>query len=123
MSALHPTSSPVPRPSVIQYALKDLASLAGAYMGIFSHGGLFVPTPRDYRLGDTVYVLISLPDDPQRYPVAAKVVWVTPANAQGGRPQGVGIGLPQDEKSVALKLKIEAALSNFVASDRASQTL
>lgn len=123
MSAPPYTSSPVPRPSVIQYALKDLASLAGAYMAIFSHGGLFVPTSRDYRLGDTVYVLISLPDDPQRYPVAAKVVWVTPANALGGRPQGVGIGLPQDAKSVALKQKIEASLSNYVASERASQTL
>ncbi|MCU0942654.1 MAG: TatD family hydrolase, partial [Hydrogenophaga sp.] len=26
-----------------------------------------------YRLGDDVYVLLSLPDDPQRYPVAGKV--------------------------------------------------
>lgn len=64
---------------------------------------------RDYQLGDSVYVLLSLPDDPQRYPVATKVVWVTPAKAAGGRVQGVGIRFPKDEKSLALKAKIEAA--------------
>ena len=42
---------------------------------------MFIPTTRDYRLGDDIYVLLSLPDDPQRYPVAGKVAWITPANA------------------------------------------
>lgn len=123
MSAVVHANAGVPRPSVIQYVLKDVAGLAGAHMPIIADGGLFVPTTRDYRLGDTVYVLITLPDDLQRYPVAAKVIWVTPASASGGRPQGVGIRLPQDEKSVALKQKIEATLRNFVGSERASQTL
>ena len=37
-----------------------------------------MPTPREYKLGDDVYVLLTLPDDPQRYPVAGRVAWVTP---------------------------------------------
>ncbi|MBP9149677.1 MAG: PilZ domain-containing protein [Rhodoferax sp.] len=123
MSTATTGKSTLPRPSVIQFAIKDLPGLASAYMPFLTDGGLFIPTPRDYELGDSVYVLITLPDDPLRYPVAAKVAWVTPANAAGGRTQGVGIRLARDEKSMALKQKIEACLSNHVVTDRSSQTL
>ncbi len=113
----------VPRPSVIQLAIKDLSALAAAYMPILMNGGIFIPTDREYQLGDAVYVLISLPDDPQRYPVAAKVAWVTPARATGGRTQGVGVRFPDDEKSTALKTKIEDLLNGYVATDRSTQTI
>ena len=69
------------RPSVIQLSIKEKAALYAAYIPLFADGGIFIPSTRDYRLGDDVYVLLSLPDDPQRYPVAGKVAWVTPANA------------------------------------------
>jgi len=36
-------------------------------MPLLSDGGLFVPTTRDYRLGDDIYLLLMLPDDRQRY--------------------------------------------------------
>lgn len=117
------SSSGVPRPSVIQFTLKDLPGLAAAYMPILKDGGLFVPTSRNYLLGDSVYVLLTLPDDPQRYPVAAKVAWVTPPNSTAGRARGVGIRFSHDEMSAALKTRIEAALSNFVSSDNTSQTI
>jgi type IV pilus assembly protein PilZ len=108
---------------VIQLAIKDLSALAAAYMPILMNGGIFIPTDREYQLGDAVYVLISLPDDPQRYPVAAKVAWVTPARATGGRTQGVGVRFPDDEKSTALKTKIEDLLNGYVATDRSTQTI
>ena len=69
------------RPSVIQLAIKEKAALYAAYIPLFADGGIFIPTTRDYKLGDDVYVLLSLPDDPQRYPVAGKVAWITPARA------------------------------------------
>ena len=112
-----------PRPSVIQLAIKEKAALYAAYIPLFTEGGLFIPTARDYKLGDDVYVLLTLPDDPQRYPVAGKVAWVTPAKASGGRTQGVGIRFPADEKSRMLKLKIEEILGANLGSDRATQTL
>ena len=78
----HPAAaSPTARPSVIQLSIKEKAALYAAYIPLFSDGGIFIPSSRDYRLGDDVYVLLSLPDDPQRYPVAGKVSWITPANA------------------------------------------
>ncbi len=112
-----------PRPSVIQLAIKEKAALYAAYIPLFAEGGVFIPTSREYALGDDVYVLLSLPEDMQRYPVAGKVAWVTPARAAGGRTQGVGIMFPRDEKSRALKLKIEEILGAHLASDRPTQTI
>ena len=120
MSTVNPSS---PRPSVIQLAIKEKAALYAAYIPLFEDGGIFIPTARDYRLGDDVYVLLSLPDDPQRYPVAGKVAWVTPPRASGNRNQGVGIRFPSDEKSRLLKLKIEEILGSHLASERPTQTI
>lgn len=115
--------STTPRPSVIQLSIKEKAALYAAYIPLFTEGGVFIPTSREYGLGDDVYVLLSLPEDAQRYPVAGKVAWVTPAKAAGGRAQGVGILFPKDEKSHALKLKIEEILGAHLASDRPTQTI
>lgn len=117
------TSPTSPRPSVIQLAIKEKAALYAAYIPLFSEGGIFIPTAREYKLGDDIYVLLSLPEDPQRYPVAGKVAWVTPAKAAASRTQGVGIQFPKDEKSRLLKLKIEEILGAMVGSDRPTQTI
>ncbi|MBA3593652.1 MAG: PilZ domain-containing protein [Polaromonas sp.] len=125
MSTLPPASTPgaSARPSVIQLAIKEKAALYAAYIPLFSEGGVFIPSARDYKLGDDVYVLLTLPDDIQRYPVAGKVAWVTPARASGNRTQGVGVRFPKDEKSRLLKLKIEEILGAHLASDRPTQTI
>ncbi|MEX8194901.1 PilZ domain-containing protein [Comamonas guangdongensis] len=112
-----------PRPSVMQLAIKEKAALYAAYIPLFAEGGIFVPTQRDYRLGDDVYVLLTLPDDPQRYPVAGRVAWVTPERASGNRTQGVGIRFPKDEKSVQLKAKIEQILGTALSSEKPTQTV
>jgi type IV pilus assembly protein PilZ len=111
------------RPSVIQLAIKEKAALYAAYIPLFKEGGVFIPTTREYKLGADVYVLLTLPEDTQRYPVAGKVAWVTPARAAGNRTQGVGIRFPSDEKSRLLKLKIEEILGAHLASDRPTQTI
>ncbi len=111
------------RPSVIQLAIKEKSALYAAYIPMFSRGGIFIPSSREYRLGDDVYVLLSLPEDPQRYPVAGKVAWVTPAKADNNHTQGVGIQFPKDEKSRLLKLRIEEILGAHLASDRPTQTI
>lgn len=111
------------RPSVVQLAIKEKAALYAAYIPLFAEGGVFIPTSRDYKLGDDVYVLMTLPDDTQRYPVAGKVAWITPARAAGNRTQGVGIRFPSDEKSRLLKIKIEEILGAHLASDRPTQTI
>ena len=120
------TSAPSPnagRPSVIQLVFREKGALYAAFMPMFSEGGIFVPTTRDYKLGEDIYLLLSLPDDPQRYPVAGKVGWITPANASGGRTQGVGVRFPSDEKSRALRGRIEETLGTSLSSSKPTQTI
>jgi type IV pilus assembly protein PilZ len=111
------------RPSVIQLVFREKGALYAAYIPLLTDGGLFVPTAREYRLGEDIYLLLSLPDDPQRYPVAGKVAWLTPSNASGGRTQGVGVRFPADEKTRGLKLKIEEILGTSISSSKPTQTL
>lgn len=111
------------RPSVMQLVFREKGALYAAYMPVLADGGLFVPTTRDYRLGEDIYLLLTLPDDPQRYPVAGKVAWITPANASGGRTQGVGVRFPADEKTRTLKLRIEEILGTAISSAKPTQTI
>ena len=111
------------RPSVIQLVFREKGALYAAYIPLLTDGGLFVPTAREYKLGEDIYLLLSLPDDPQRYPVAGKVAWITPSNASGGRTQGVGVRFPADEKTRGLKLKIEELLGTSISSSKPTQTL
>lgn len=117
------TAVNAPRPSVMQLNIKDKAQLLASYVRLFKEGGIFVPTAREYRLGDDVYVLLSLPEQPQRYPVAGKVAWVNPARVGGGRTQGVGVRFPDDEKAHELKAKIEELLGSALGSDKTTQTI
>ena len=111
------------RPSVIQLVFREKGALYAAYIPVFTDGGLFVPTTREYKLGEDIYLLLSLPDDPQRFPVAGKVAWLTPPNASGGRTQGVGVRFPNDDKSRHLKIKIEEVLGTSISSNKPTQTL
>ncbi len=111
------------RPSVIQLVFREKGALYAAYVPTFAEGGLFVPTTREYRLGDDIYLLLSLPDDPQRYPVAGKVGWITPPNASGGRTQGVGVRFPVDDKTRQIKLRIEEMLGTSISSSKPTQTI
>ncbi|MEP6588608.1 MAG: PilZ domain-containing protein [Polaromonas sp.] len=122
-----PSSSSPPaaasRPSIVQLAIKEKGALYAAYIPLFKEGGIFISASREYKLGDDVYVLLTLPEDTQRYPVAGKVAWITPAQAAGNRTQGVGVRFPADDKSRMLKAKIEELLGSHLASDRPTQTI
>lgn len=116
-------SAAAQRPSVIQLVFREKGALYAAYIPAFTDGGLFVPTTREYSLGDDIYLLLSLPEDPQRYPVAGKIAWITPANASGGRTQGVGVRFPADDKTRLLRVKIEQILGTNLSSSKPTQTL
>jgi type IV pilus assembly protein PilZ len=111
------------RPSVIQLVFREKSALYAAYIPLFTDGGLFVPTSREYRLGEDIYLLLSMPEDPQRYPVAGKIAWLTPPNSSGARTQGVGVRFPSDEKTRVLKIKIEEVLGTSISSNKPTQTI
>lgn len=108
---------------MIQLVFREKGALYAAYIPVLTDGGLFVPTTREYRLGEDIYLLLSLPEDNQRYPVAGKVAWITPPNASGGRTQGVGVRFPSDEKTRVLRTRIEELLGTAISSSKPTQTI
>ncbi|MFN3587550.1 MAG: PilZ domain-containing protein [Moraxellaceae bacterium] len=106
---------------IINQAIKDKAALYAAYMPFVKGGGLFVPTTRQCKLGEEVFVLLTLMDDPERIPVTGKVVWINPRQ-QGLRAAGIGIQLSGEEGDKA-KRKIETYLAGAIQSDRPTSTM
>lgn len=106
--------------AVLSLTIEDSAVLYGAYMSFLQNGGLFVPTRQQYRLGDEV-LLLTLMDEPEKLPVAGKVVWMTPEGAQGNRQAGIGIEF--SEEDVGVSAKIENYLAGALTSDKVTDTL
>jgi type IV pilus assembly protein PilZ len=104
------------RSGILSLSIKDKAVLYAAYMPFVKHGGLFIPTTKSYKLGDEVFMLLSLMDEPEKIPVAGKVVWVTPTGAQGNRAAGIGVQF-SDQDNTAVS-KIETYLAGSLESDR-----
>jgi type IV pilus assembly protein PilZ len=110
------------QPGILTLSIKDKPSLSAAYMPFVKNGGLFVPTTKEYRLGDEVFMLLTLMEDPERIPVAGKVVWVTPKGAQNKRPQGIGVQFSISDNG-ATQRKVEGLLAGALGQDRPSHTL
>ena len=111
------------RPSVLSLAIKEKAALYAAYMPFLKHGGMFVPSNKAYKLGDEIYLILALMDDPNKYPIAGKVAWITPAGANNNKAQGIGVHFPDDETGHRAKLRIEEILGAALRSSRATHTL
>lgn len=101
------------RPSVLSLNINSKSALFAAYMPYLKLGGIFVPTAKPYALGDEIYMLLSLMDEPGKLPIAGTVVWVTPDGAQGNKTQGIGVQFSDDESSRAARSKIETLLGGF----------
>ena len=111
------------RPGVLSLSIKEKAALFAAYMPFIKGGGLFIPTNKTYKMGEEVYMLLSLMDDPSKIPVSGKVIWVTPQGAHGSRSQGVGVQFSANESGNAARNKIEGLLGGSLKSTRATHTM
>ena len=111
------------RPTVLSLAIKEKAALYAAYMPFLRHGGIFVPTPKPYKLGDEIYLILGLMDDPNKYPIAGTVAWITPPAANNNKAQGIGVHFPNDESGQRAKLRIEEVLGAALRSSRATHTI
>ena len=112
----------LPRQGILSLAIKDKHALYNAYMSFVTGGGLFVPTAKRYSLGDEVFLLLTLPVEKARLPVAGKVVWITPNAAQGNRTAGIGVQFSDQDRGQTQK-KIETYLAGALAGDKATHTM
>ncbi len=111
------------RQGVLSLAIKEKSQLYGAYMPFLKGGGIFVPTPKRYSLGDEVFVMLTLLDDKERLPVAGQVVWLTPAGAQGNRVAGIGVQFSASPEGETVRGKIETHLAGMLNGERPTFTM
>ena len=116
------TGDTASRPGVVQLAIKEKAALHAAYMPFIDGGGLFVPTTRASNLGDEIYLILQLVDEPAKLPVTGKVVWITPAGTPG-RQQGLGVQFANDESGARARDRIEALLGDVPRTNRPTHTI
>ena len=114
-------AAPGPRNGILSLTIKDKSVLYAAYMPFVKHGGLSIPTNKSYRLGDEVFMLLNLMEEPEKIPVAGKVIWVTPKGAQGNRAAGIGVQFSDQDNTA--RSKIETYLAGALQSDRPTHTM
>ncbi len=112
----------VNKPGVLSLAIKEKSALYAAYMPYIKGGGLFIPTNKVYKIGEEVFMLLSLVEDPIKLKVVGKVVWITPT-ASANRPQGIGVQFSEKDGGLEVRNKIEGILGGTLKSNRATHTM
>ena len=107
---------------ILSLSIKDKNALFAAYMPFVVNGGLFIPTNRNYQIGDEVFMLLTLMEESERLPVAGKIIWITPKGAEGYRATGVGVQFSDQDGGLA-RNKIETYLAGALQSDRPTHTM
>lgn len=113
----------VVRPSVLSLPIREKAALYAAYMPFLTNGGIFVPTSKAFKVGDDIYLILTLMDDAAKYPIAGKVAWLTPARANNNKARGVGVHFSSDESGQRVRHRIEELLGAALSSSRPTHTL
>jgi len=101
--------------------ITDEQTLYNSYLPFLKHGGLFIPTDKSYKVGDEVFLLLTLMND-DKTPVAGKVAWINPKGASGGRPAGIGVHFGELDNG-ATREKIEKYLGVQLKSDKRTYTI
>ncbi|MEW6354503.1 MAG: PilZ domain-containing protein [Pseudomonadota bacterium] len=121
---VNPTPSPSApqRQGILSVAFKDKGALYSAYMPFVKNGGLFIASNKTYQLGDEVFLLVTLLDEPEKFPIAGRVIWITPKGAQGNRLAGIGIQFSELDGGAA-RNKIETYLAGMLQAERDTHTM
>ena len=100
------------RPRLLAINIPRRSDLEKSYMPWLKRGGLFVPTADPYRLGDAIYLLLSLPEQTERISADGEVAWIVPAANDRNMPPGIGVHFSDTEGSRSLRSRIETLIAN-----------
>jgi len=76
---------------ILNYVVNDPVELNLSFMPFINNGGLFIPTPKSFSLGDRVLIDLQLPGKKDSIKIEGKVVMVIPQNALHHVLPGVGL--------------------------------
>ncbi|GAB4393029.1 MAG: PilZ domain-containing protein [Gammaproteobacteria bacterium] len=112
-----------PQKRVLSVSFLTPNELYLAYMPFIKRGGLFIATNETYVMGEEVFMLLKLLDEPKKYPLVGTVVWLTPRGAQGGMRAGIGVQFDASEDAEMVRKKIETYLAGTANSERRTDTM
>ncbi|MFW5426409.1 MAG: PilZ domain-containing protein [Methylophagaceae bacterium] len=102
-----------PGKGILALKITDQNMLYHAFMPYLENGGLFIPTNKVYELGEEVFIVLNLMNEPDKIPVAGTIAWITPKGAQGNQAAGIGVHFSDDDGAATiLKGKIENYLAD-----------
>lgn len=107
---------------IIPIRFGNLDQLYKSYMPFLKNGGLFLPTNVTFSMGQSLMLVIQLPDIKEKFQVLGSVIWVTPENADNHRKCGVGMEFT-DSAGISLGHRIMGLLSDRKDSDTPTYTL
>lgn len=84
---------------------------------------MFVETEQPLSLGDSLFVLLTVGDNGNKFPINGKVVWINGESVRGDRPVGVGLQFPSDSSGEAAKTAIEELIGTIRTSLKKTATL
>lgn len=113
----------VPRAGMLSLSIKERNALYTAYLPFVKGGGLFIPTAREYQMNDHVFMLLTIMDDPTKYPISGKVMWITPPGAQGNRQKGIAIQFDDNDTCSLVRSRIDEILGPAVRSSKPTHTM
>ncbi len=107
---------------ILSYTIDDKQELYAAYMPFLTHGGLFVPTKKRFKLGDEVLILLSLLGE-ERIAIPGRVAWITPPGSQHSINNGVGVQFSDSAEGNQAQNMIVSLLAGMLDGDKPTHTL
>lgn len=107
---------------ILSYNIETKQELYAAFMPFLINGGLFVPTKKNFKLGDEVLILLSLLGE-ERIAIPGKVAWITPPGSQHSINSGVGVQFADSPEGTQANTTISSLLAGMLESDRPTRTI
>lgn len=110
------------RGGILTCHIENMDMLYASYLSFVTNGALFIPSERAQKLGDEVFIAVTLPNSSERLPMNGKVVWIN-SKSQSGRPAGFAVQIGTDISGMRIKNEVERLLAGKIDSLQATYTM
>ena len=87
---------------ILALEIKDERELYEHYMLFVQGGALFVPTKKNYKLGDDIFFWLSIYLRKDPIPMTGNVVWVTHQGPGSTKKEGVGVQFTDEQAELKI---------------------
>ncbi len=107
--------------NIVKLNIANRHELLRCYIKQFKGGGVFAKGKYNYKIGDKIFVLISLQETNESIAVNTTVGWIASSSVIG-YPEGIGCQFTSDKACLSAKNKIETMLGTALNKDYESYT-